>query len=271
MTNPTIRAIHVYPLKSGAPNDLDAAEVQPRGIEHDRRWMLVGADGETITAREFPRLVLVRTAADARGVTFSAPGAPDLRVPHTARGARRRVTVFDNPCAGLTHPPGVDDWFSRYLGTSCRLVHMSEECVRDVLPETGGRWGDEVSFADECPLLLISEGSLRDLNTRLANPVSMRRFRPNLVVSDTGTAFAEDGWRKVRIGAVEFDFAQVCKRCVLTTIDPETAVLHERQEPLRTLSTYRRRGAGGPAFGVHLIPRTTGTVRRGDAIQIIAS
>ena len=268
MSETKINEVNIYPLKSAAPVTLEAGAVEVRGLAHDRRWMLVDDDGQTITAREFPKLVQVQPAITDRGLTLSAPGAPELSARHVD-GATREVFVFDVLCKGVAHPPEVDAWFGEYLGTSCHLVHMTDECVREVLAENGGRPGDEVSFADECPLLLISAGSLRDLNRRAPRPVSMRQFRPNLVVSDTGVAFPEDDWKKVRIGEVEFDCAQACKRCVFTTIDPHTATKDEDQEPLRTLSTYRRRGDGGPAFGVHLIPRSRGVVHRGDPVEVL--
>ena len=275
MTHPTITEINVYPLKSGAPVTLDAATVEPRGLEHDRRWMLVDDDGQTITAREVPTLVHVRATVETSGLTLSAPGTSTLQVPpvDAADGSTRKAFVFDVPVQGVGYPPEVDSWISSYLGTTCHLVHMASTCVRDVRAENGGRPGDEVSFADECPLLLISQGSLRDLNARAPRPVSMAQFRPNLVVSDLGVAYPEDDWKKIRVGEVEFDCAQACKRCVFTTIDPETATRDADQEPLRTLSTYRRRGAGGPAFGVHLIPRLRaqgpGIVSRGDTVEVL--
>ena len=147
---------------------------------------------------------------------------------------------------------------------------MGRDCRRPVTEERGGLPGDEVSFADECPLLLTSEASLADLNRRAPEPVAMHRFRPNLVVRDASAPYDEDHWRRVRIGGIEFDCAQACRRCVFTTIDPESGERHARQEPLRTLSTYRRMGAGGPAFGIHLIPRAEGSVEVGAEVEIVA-
>jgi uncharacterized protein YcbX len=102
------------------------------------------------------------------------------------------------------------------------------------------------------------------LNARLAAPVPMVRFRPNIVVAGSAP-HAEDGWRRVRIGAVEFEAAKPCTRCVFTTIDPATLTRDAGGEPLRTLTTYRRTPAG-VTFGMNLIPRGRGTVRLGDAV-----
>jgi uncharacterized protein YcbX len=145
---------------------------------------------------------------------------------------------------------------------------MTDELVRGVDPDYG-QVGDEVSFADGFPLLLISEASLADLNGRLETPVSMRRFRPNLVV-DGERAYAEDQWRRIRVGDVEFEGAKNCSRCVFTTIDPDTGVKDPTREPLRTLGGYRRKPQGGVYFGQNLIPRSGGAIHVGDRVEILA-
>ena len=96
----------------------------------------------------------------------------------------------------------------------------------------------------------------------------MLRFRPNFVVANTA-AHAEDGWKRMRVGAVEFDVVKPCSRCVFTTVDFERGAFDPSGEPLRTLIDYRR-GERGVTFGQNLIPRGTGTVRVGDAVEVIA-
>jgi uncharacterized protein YcbX len=144
---------------------------------------------------------------------------------------------------------------------------MTDDLVRTVNPEYG-QAGDQVSFADGFPLLLISEASLADLNSRLDAPVEMRRFRPNLVV-DGNRPYAEDNWQRIRVGDVEFAGVKNCSRCVFTTIDPDSGVVHPDKEPLRTLSTYRRRPQGGVYFGQNLIPRSGGVIRVGDPVTVL--
>jgi hypothetical protein len=144
---------------------------------------------------------------------------------------------------------------------------MTDDLVRAVSQDYG-QPGDEVSFADGYPLLLISEASLADLNTRLPRAVEMRRFRPNLVV-DGEMPYAEDGWRRLRVGKVEFEGVKNCSRCIFTTIDPDSGEKHPDREPLRTLSTYRRRPQGGVFFGQNLIPRSRGVIRVGDPVTVI--
>ena len=260
----------IYPLKSATGVSVQSSRVTRKGLEHDRHWALIGTDNEIITAREFPQLLALQPTPTAHGLSIQHNGTVVLTIPYAADNADIiNITVFENPATAVALPDAVNAWFCDYLQTPCRLVYMDARCHRDVLPENGGVKGDVVAYADECPLLLLSEASLEDLNSRLPQPVSFRNFRPNLVVQGC-TAFAEDTWQSVQIGACEFDVGQRCQRCVFTTIDPDTQIRNERQEPLRTLSTYRRHPAGGVAFGVHLIPRSLGTITLGDEIKVLS-
>jgi len=259
--------INIYPIKSTRRIALDESEVLPRGLPWDRRWMLVDAEGKFITARKYPSLAVVNTHPDGALLRVSVAGRPELVLPLQAENRDlTKVTIWRDQCDAVPAGSEADAWFSDYLGVECHLVRMTDDLVRDVDPDYG-RPGDEVSFADGFPLLLISEASLNDLNTRLEQPVSMRRFRPNLVV-DGDLPYAEDNWRRIRIGDVEFEGVKNCSRCIFTTIDPDTGTRHPGSEPLRTLSTYRRRPEGGVYFGQNLIPRSAGVVRVGDEVEV---
>ncbi len=130
---------------------------------------------------------------------------------------------------------------------------------------------DEVSFADAYPFLLIGVNSLADLNSRLEKKIPMNRFRPNFVVSGT-EAFAEDNWKKIRIGSTIFHLVKPCARCVITTIDQESGI-SDGKEPLKTLAQYRmlkRSIKKKILFGQNLIAENAGeVVRVGDKIEII--
>ena len=263
----TLSAIHVYPVKSCAGQSLEAAVVQPRGLEHDRRWMLVDADSKFITARQEPRLLQVQPVPTDAGLALEAPGMPTLAVAAPAAGATLNVKVWKDHVEALAADAAADDWFSAYLGRPVRLVHMDEDVTRRNA-SSRAQPGDEVSFADSMPLLLVSRASLDALNDRLDQPVPMNRFRPNLVV-DGVDAHAEDAWKQVTIGDVVFDVAKPCARCVLVTIDADTGQRDEGGEPLRTLTRYRRTD-DGVTFGQLLIPRSGGVLRCGDAVMVRA-
>ncbi|MFT3791254.1 MAG: MOSC domain-containing protein [Rudaea sp.] len=265
----TLASIHIYPLKSGAPLALKSATVESRGLARDRRWMIVDADGRFLTGREYARLTLIRALPNADGsLHLDAPGKSGLRVAvPDARGERVATAVWGSPVSPLLADEATNAWLSTFLGLPVRLVHMDAECVRAVDAKYA-RAGDKVSLADGFPLLLISQAALDLLNSKLAASVPMLRFRPNLVVAGT-EPHAEDGWKRIRVGDVEFDVVKPCVRCVFTTVDFERGERDPSGEPLRTLTGYRR-GEKGVTFGQNLIPRGRGVVRVGDAVTIIA-
>ncbi len=263
---PTLTHINLFPIKSCAPLTPDHAIVERRGLRGDRRWMIVDADDQFITARKHPRLVLIRAVFDDDALLLDAPGMRCLRLTPDACAPRSNVTVWDDEVAALPAQAGADAWISDYLGFSARFVFMAEDCVRLIDPTYAGP-GEQVSFADGYPLLLISQAALDQLNARLKSPVTMLRFRPSIVVANTA-AHAEDTWRTIRIGDVTFDVVKPCVRCVLTTVDPATGEIDRNGEPLRTLISYRR-GDKGVTFGQNLIPRGSGTIRVGDLVSIV--
>ena len=262
-----VTGINIYPIKSTAGIAVDACAVEAQGLAMDRRWMVVDENGGFFTGREYPILTQIRSRLDKQGFTITVPGMDEMRIPIPAASSpARTVTVWGDECRALGAAAGVDEWFTQLLATRCHLVYMGDARQRPVNVDYS-RAGDSVSFADGYPLLLISEASLADLNTRLPEPVSMGRFRPNLVVSGCAS-YAEDGWRRISIGETRFDGAENCPRCVFTTIDPDNGEKHPQQEPLRTLGRYRRGADGGVLFGQTLIPRRMGTIRVGDIVSL---
>ena len=264
---PTLTSLVRYPLKSAAGQSLESATVEPLGLEHDRRWMAVRPDGSFLTGREVPSLVRVQALPMPEGLRLSAPGLPELLVPTPpVDAARLEVTVWKDTCSAARAGAEADQWLSGYLGRPAALVYVDARMERPVDPRYAAP-EDRVGFADGFPLLLISEASLADLNQRLPRPVPMARFRPNLVV-DGCEPFAEDGWRRLRIGTVELAVVKPCARCVFTTVEPETGRRDPDQEPLRTLSTFRRTGRK-VLFGQNLVVRRPGTVRLGDTVEFL--
>jgi uncharacterized protein YcbX len=267
----TLASIFIFPLKSGAPQNLDAAVVEPRGLAYDRRWMVVDVSGKFLTGRQQPRLTLIAATPEAVRLQLEAPDMPTLREPLPAtNGTRVQTAVWGAAVMPLLASAQANAWISTFLGAPCRLVYMDAACARAVKAKYDGQYGqdgDEVSLADAFPVLLISQGALDLLNSKVAQPLPMLRFRPNLVVAGT-EPHAEDGWKRIRIGAIEFDVVKPCTRCVFTTVDLERGQFDPSGEPLRTLKTYRR-SPDGITFGQNLIPRGTGTLRVGDALQVL--
>ena len=259
-----IGELRIHPVKSCRAIRLEAAEVDDRGLRFDRRWMVADPDGRFLTQRHHPRLATVAPALDGDALELTAPGMPALRVPaEPAGGPAVEAEIWGDRVAAVTAGDEAAEWFSAVLGTSSRLVGMPHATRRQV-SRRHGRPGDLVSFADGYPLLLISQGSLDELNRRLETPVPMDRFRPNLVV-DGCPPHAEDGWSTLRAGGVTLHNVKPCARCVITTTDQLSG--ERGPEPLRTLATYRTVDRK-VMFGVNLVHDGRGVLRVGDGVEV---
>ena len=269
----TLAAINRFPIKSCRGASVPAAVVEPWGLAGDRRWLVVDDDGVLITAREHPRMLLVVPNPRPDGALhLTSPDAPDLIVPVPAGDELVPVRVWRSEL--LAALAGIESaaWFSKIVGRSARLVYLDDPTRRHPNPAYA-RPDDYVSFADGYPLLLATTGSLAQLNDWIADgpradegPVPMMRFRPNVVI-DGSAPFAEDGWRRVRIGDAAFRAVKGCDRCVMTTTDPDTA--RRGKEPITTLARHRK-WDGATWFGMNLIPDTPGaTIRVGDEVRIL--
>lgn len=261
-----VTSIFVYPVKSLGTIATDSAVVEHRGLRHDRRRMLIRADGVAVTQRDFPKLALVQPEINGEGVRLHAPGRKPLDLDGRPAGETMvGVNVFGSKFDAPLENDSAHAWFSDYLESPVRLVYMPDSVRRAVNPERAKGEGI-VSFADGYPLMVLSEASLAELNSRLPEPVRMNRFRPNLVVQGAG-AFEEDSWARVRIGGVEYFGVKQCDRCVMTTVSPERGEF-DGKEPLRTLSTYRKFD-GQVCFGRYMIPASPGGVRVGDPVEVL--
>ncbi|MFF4403700.1 MOSC domain-containing protein [Streptomyces sp. NPDC001404] len=276
MPTPVLSSVHVYPVKSMAGCSPGEATVEPWGLAGDRRWLVTEPDGRFITQRQLPRLALASAQPlPGGGVRLTAPGAEplDVAVPVPAeQGGTIPVTVFRDKVEAVRAGDAAAAWVSAFLGTEAQLVHMDDPAVRRPVDPDYGRPGDTVSFADGYPLLVTTTGSLHALNVLIAQdgiaaegPLPMNRFRPNVVVDHTAP-WAEDDWRRIRIGEMTFRVVKPSGRCVITTTDQATA--ERGKEPLRTLARHHRIGER-LVFGQNLIPEHTGVLRVGDPFEVL--
>lgn len=266
MTDMRLSGIHIYPVKSCGGLDLEAVALDRFGPAGDRRWMVVDGEGSFLSQRTLPAMARVRVSAlPDGGLLLAAEGAqcpvaiPGPGVPPVI------VTVWRDSVTAVDAGDGAAAWLSRVLGRECRLVYMPDEARRPVDPGYASH-GETLGFADGFPLLLISEASLGALNARLEQPVPMNRFRPNLVVSGC-EPFAEDGWRRIRIGAVTLDVVKPCSRCAIPSIDQDTG---ERDRFINRALAAFRRFDGEILFGQNLLYPEPGEVRLGDPVEVIA-
>lgn len=247
-----ITALTVYPVKSCRGVALARARITPHGFEHDREWMIVRPDGRFVTQREEPRLALIRPSVAAQELILDAPGASALVVPYAAFHKPAEVVCWRDRCAAFDAGEEAAQWLTTFLGTPLRLVRFDARTKRTSSARwTGGREA-LLRFADGFPWLIISQGALDDLNSRLPQPLPMNRFRPNIVI-DGVAPYAEDEAGTIAADGVVLRVVKPCDRCAITTTDQERG---ERagDEPLRTLRSYRfSRELKGVLFGQNLI------------------
>lgn len=265
----SISSIHIYPIKSLGGISLESANIEERGLQYDRRWMLVNDNNEFLTQRAFPQMALLKTGIEADMLTvFHSDDPTDIiRFPlYPAKQPTVTVKVWDDYCEAQFADESVNEWFSKKLGTSCKAVFMPDETERKVDANYALSDQDIFTFADGYPILLISEASLEDLNSRLEIPVPMDRFRPNIVISGTAP-FGEDSMKEFKINDNSFYGVKLCGRCPVVTTNQQTA--ERSKEPLKTLATYRTIN-NKVCFGQNIISRGEGQLKVGDVVEIIS-
>lgn len=262
----TISNLTYYPIKACRGFDVSSSDVGRMGLAYDRRMMVVTPDGGFLTQREHPRLAFITPTLQNDSLTLSAPNFDSLQIGIQTSGTPTLVDIWASKSVhAIDQGDEAAAWLSDWLGVSVRLVHIADGFKRKLNPDYAVNADDHTGFADGYPILIISEESLQDLNSRLDSPVPMNRFRPNLVVKGC-EPFAEDTWRRIRIGGMQMALVKPCARCVVTTIDKET--LEKNKEPLKTLSRYRRHELGA-IFGMNAIPLNEGKIDIGMDVEIL--
>lgn len=259
-----VSALFRYPVKSmpGIPvSELTLDDFGPSG---DRRWLLVDDKGQFVTQRSEPRLALVVIeGVEAEAVSLSLPGGESLRL--YPGPERRRVKVWNDEVDALLSTGPASDQISSWLGRELFFAYMPADTVRPADRQFVS--GRRVSFADGFPFLLTNTGSLAALDEWTGTGWDMRRFRPGIVI-DGAEAFAEDGWRWLRVGDAVLECVKPCSRCVMTTVDPDTGEVNPQREPLRTLGRHRRTAAG-VIFGQNAVHWRGGSIAVGDAVELL--
>lgn len=262
----SLQELNIYPVKSCQGQGLKEMTITSEGPEGDRQWMLIDEQGTFITQRTVPKLATVQVHLNDSGLSIGI-GKQFFVVPKNNSFKRGvRIKVWNDEFDAALEPDLFSQALSQYLGINCRLVRYAPFSQRKVPTTMAGEWQPEVRFADGRPLLLLNTKSLEDLNSKLAQPVGMGRFRGNIVYTGD-QAFEEDQWTRIRIGEVVFSQPKKCSRCKIITIDQQTGV-SEGAEPLKTLSSYRRDG-NKVNFGVLWIPENPGKIRLTDKIEVL--
>ncbi|MBI1213412.1 MAG: MOSC domain-containing protein [Alphaproteobacteria bacterium] len=265
-------SLHLYPVKGTRAFDVERAQLAERGFEGDRRWLVVDSAGIFATQRSHAVLAAIQATPSARGLHLKAGGMPDLEVSIPDGSKRGDVTIWDAQVDAALADDAAHAWLTQFFGEDMRLVYMDAKAER--LKQ--GIWAPPlpVSFADGYPVLIATTGSLAAVNAEIARkggaPVTMRRFRPNIVL-DCPDPWAEDFWKRLKIGTSELELIKPCDRCIVTTKDQLTGAT-TGDEPLGALRTLRMSAdprIKGVLFGWNSLPRVLGEIAVGDAAEIV--
>ena len=264
MINVTVSGLSIYPVKSCREVKQDSAWVEDFGLKNDRRWMVVDENGVMLTQRKIAEMCLIQPELVENGLVLKTISMDSLYVENPLANKKIIVKVWADRCQAYDAGDEAANWLSQFLSIKCRLVYFPDDEFRQV-DLNYAKQGDKTAFSDGFPLLLISQDSLDDLNNRLLVPVTMNRFRPNIVVKGC-QPFAEDSWKKIRIGEMTFRIVKPCSRCVIPSINIETA--EKEEEPIKTLVRYRKRD-NKIYFGQNVIADTNGKIEVGMPVEII--
>ena len=251
---PTVSAINLAPVKSLALLSTDRADIGSRGIESDRRFIILDTSGRVVTQRQLGMLTLViaeySTTENSLKMTF-----PDGRVieGQPEPGESTATVLWGRVLEGkLVKGP----W----------AAALSEFCGVELQLFESDRAG--LCF-DEYPVSIISKASIDYLTglTDGAKSFEAERFRPTFLLEGC-EPHEEDSWlgKGVRIGErLRLRLVARDPRCAITTLDPSTG---ERDfDTLRLILSYRP-SVRAAYFGVYGIVESPGTVTVGDEIEV---
>lgn len=303
MTSIEVSRLMIYPVKSATGIEVKSARCTKEGIKYpdepaleDRRWGVahIKEDGKMVvlSGRICPRMVLVRPHVTGRVLTLDAPGMPTLDVPMDGHSNESNIVI---PVTEFQHETieyvdcgeAAADWFCKFLEKpGMRLIYNAPGMMQRKLDEReidGRRHdyntsGNEVAFQDLCPVLIVSQPSVDDLNKRVDDPpISPINFRPSIIVSGCD-AYAEDTWEKVQVGnEASLIGSWIFPRCFFTTADPDTGIRRQDKQPLAALRTYRmpdpptvhKDFKGLPNFGKYFQVEKEGIINVGDKIVVM--
>lgn len=257
--NYAVKELYIYPIKSLAGILVQSAKAEEMGFENDRRWMLIDEENQFITQRNHPNLSQFYPKIKEGKIEVSYHDNKHEFSISESLDEPIFSTVWDDESKVVEVNKATSKWFSDALGFTCTLVKISNKGDRKHRSTKLDKTLN-VSLADGYPYLLVGSESLDFLNEKLKEKITIKRFRPNIVIS-TELPHEEDIFDTFQIGNVKFQNAKPCGRCVMVNNNPMTGVM--LKEPLKTLSTYRKVD-NSVLFGTNVLCLNEGIIAVGD-------
>lgn len=260
-----VSQLYLYPIKSLGGIAVNEAKITDRGLEFDRRWMLVDNNYQFLTQRKNATMALLSMEMHHdHFIVKHIMKEGTIKIPfNTSNPETALATIWDDQCLVRFVSREADEWFSEMLSMQCRLVYMTDQSKRKI-EEPFGSDQNITSLSDGYPILIIGQSSLDELNKRLAESISIDRFRPNIVFTG-GTPHVEDDFTNFTINDASFRGVKASSRCQVITINQQTGIASN--EPLSTLATYRKQH-NKVYFGQNVLIGKTGSVSVGQHIEL---
>jgi uncharacterized protein len=257
----TVTELYIYPIKSLAGIRVESAKAEEMGFENDRRWMLIDHDNEFITQRKHPSLSQFYPKINGDKIEILNHNTKHEFSIRESLNEPIFSKVWDDKSLVFEVNTATSKWFSEILGFGCKLVKIANKGDRK---HNSSKLDKKlnVSLADGYPYLLMGSKSLDFLNEKLEEKITIQRFRPNIVIR-TAVAHEEDSLTLFQIGAVKFQNAKPCGRCIMVNNDPKNGVV--KKEPLKTLNIYRKVD-NSVLFGTNVICLNEGGIAVGDSL-----
>ncbi|KAG0221397.1 hypothetical protein BGX31_009923 [Mortierella sp. GBA43] len=265
---PVISKIYLYPIKSCKAIELTETQLSKYPATNKQRTMRELPLMTLIT----PKIVGETLEITGNGKTITVPLTPDV-----TKYEKRIVDVWKEHLEAADLGDEAAQFFTEYLGLPSRLVYKSPHHVRPVIEHSPGvkeiGFQPETGFADNFPILALSQESVEDMNTRLETPVTALNFRPNLLISGVSQPWEEDTWCTADIRGITYYFVCRCTRCDMPNVNPETGI-KDKLQPQKTLQSIRRVDKGKKAkyfacVGINIVPNAqSGEIHVGDVLNV---
>lgn len=259
-----VSEIRIFPIKGFCAVELESAEVEPRGLKHDRRFMLTDSHGIFLSQRKISSMTLFSCQIESNSLKITSPDGEPIHIPFELYSDKILVKVWGTEFEAWKVSMEIDEWFSSKLGTEVQLVCMDDDCHRPISKQFQLE-NAEVSFADGSPVTLNNLRSLETLTESWDEPLPIDRFRANITI-DGFEPWEEEGWHKIRIGSATFQILLRCGRCQVPSIDQISGIVPSN--PTLILDHIRNLRGNGD-FGVHMVPIDLGIVSVGDSVAPI--
>lgn len=198
--------------------------------------MLVDNKLNFLSQRWLPELTTIKTefnVANSNGLKVSKEGLGEIIITENSiMNIKVNTILWGQNIPALKVSETVNEWFSDLLKQPVLLLYLDYV-------------NSEKSFTDTAPVHIISTASINYLNSLLSEPISYKRFRPNLVLQHS-TPFIEDELTDFNVNGIQFNFIKKCARCTVPNVNQNTGKISK--EPMKTLNNIRRFG-GKVYFG----------------------